>query len=240
MQLSHAIAQCRETVLEVLRSRGLILAAAVLLPYAGVLIGLDVAARYGEWTNSRLPYQLFLSTDDGFGEFYEYGMTVAVSVLLFLMWRRDRELPYLANSFLFAWLTLDNAVQIHEEAGGIIAPLFSGLTFIPVAPNQIGEAFFLVLIGAIWFASLLLCLRASNLRPVIYSLMIAGCIAGTAVFGVVADFIDSWGPNSPFHALVGNFIEDGGEFLMIVLCLIVTVAIYDTERDRRALLAKTP
>lgn len=234
MQQTHAIRQGRTIALEVLRSRGLLIAGALLLPYAGVLVGLDVAARYGEWTNSRLPYQLLLSTDNSLGEYYEYAMTTAVSVLLFRMWRADRQAPYLANSLLFAGLTLDNAVQIHEESGALIAPLFQGLDRIPVAPNQIGEALFLLLIGGAWFGSLLLSLRNSNLHPIIYSLMMAACIAGTAVFGVVADFIDSWGPNSTLHALMGNFIEDGGEFGMIVLCLIVTVAIYDTERLRRS------
>ena len=55
-----------ENLREICRAPALRIAALLVLPYAGVLVGLDVAARYGELTGAHLPYQFFLSQDLGF------------------------------------------------------------------------------------------------------------------------------------------------------------------------------
>ena len=214
-------------------------AALLVLPYAGVLVGLDVAARYGAITGAALPAQFFLSQDLSFGEFLEYALMLAMAVLLFLMWRRDRSPIYLVNALLFAVLTADNALELHEKFGFWIAPVMpQGL---PIEPHHLGEPVLFAGIGAVWLVGLVVSLRASRIRPVINSLILVGCIGATAFFGILVDEVVVFGEHTVAATQIQAFIEDGGEFAMILLAFLLTVAMFDTERRRaRAPAASEP
>lgn len=233
MRIVEWAGEIRAIVWELLRSPSLVPAALIVLPYAGVLFGLDVAAHYGSLTNADLPVQFYLASDGGFGEWFEYSLTASVSVLLLLLWRKDRDWAYLTNALLFVWLTLDNSLEFHERAGKWLAPFFEDWRAFPVAPNDIGEAALFLAIGLVWLAGLAISLKNARLRPALYSILLAAFVAGTAVFGVVVDMAVVWGEQTAVLHTIATFIEDGGEFLMICLSFFLTVAIYDTERRRR-------
>ncbi len=201
-----------------------------LLPFAGVLVGLDAAAHYGELTDAPLPAQFFLSKDGGFGEFLEYSLTAATAVMLLLLWRRSRAGIHFVNSVLFVYLTADNSLEFHEHFGlWIASSMPQGL---PLAPNDIGEMLLFATIGGAWFGALLLALRNAELRASAYSLILAAGIAGAACFGVIADAVTSWGSKSDFWIVLEAWIEDGGEFAMILLTFLAACAIFDIERRR--------
>lgn len=226
----------RETMLilrEVALARASRTAALVLLPYAGVLVGLDVAAHYGALTEAHLPVQFFLASDGGFGEWLEYALTTAIAAMLLVMWRWERASVYLANAVLFAWLTLDNGIEVHERFGHAFSAWFAGWP-LPVAPNDIGEASLFLAIGGFWLAALYLALRSARLRPAIESVILAACVAGAAFFGVVVDMMVVWGPHTQAMIEVETFIEDGGEFAMICLAFLIAVALFDGARRRNA------
>lgn len=232
-RLADLVREVGEVARELACSRGLIVAALVILPYAGVLIGLDVAGHYGAVTDAALPVQFFLASDGGFGEWFEYSLTVAIAVMLFRLWRDDGDWAYFTNGLLFVWLTLDNSLEIHEHAGKALAPLIAELGSLPVEPNHIGESVVFLLVGIVWVSGLGLAIRSARLRPALYSLVLAALVAGTAVFGVIVDFIVVWGERGAAGLEIVTFIEDGGEFAMICVSFLVAVAIFDTERSRR-------
>lgn len=219
---------------ELARTPGAFRAALLILPYAGVLIGLDVAAHYGALTNAPLPVQFFLASDEGFGEWLEYALTASVAVMLLLLWLRDREWAYLTNAALFAWLTADNGLQLHEASGRLLAPYLDSLGSLPIEPHHIGETVMFLAVGLIWLAGIWLSIRHARFRPLVYSLLLAACIVAGSFFGVVVDVIVVWGEHGPALLEIETFIEDGGEFAMIILAFLVTVAILDVERRRRA------
>ena len=64
------------------------------------------------------------------------------------------------------------------------------------------------------------------------SLIIVGCIGATAMFGVAEDAVVSYGTHSDVMIEAEAFIEDAGEFAMIILAFLFTVAIYDAARRR--------
>jgi len=233
MRITRWASEIGAVVRELLRSPSLIAAALIVLPYAGVLFGLGVAAHYGALTNADLPVQFYLASDGGFGEWFEYSLTVSITVLLLLLWRKDRDWAYLANAMLFIWVTLDNSLEIHEQSGKWLAPLFENWHALPVGANDIGEAAMFLAIGLIWLSGLAISLKNARLRPALFSILLAACIAGAAAFGVIVDMAVVWGRQTPVHHEVATFIEDGGEFVMICLSFFLTVAIYDTERRRR-------
>lgn len=211
---------------EIAFSRSLRTAALFLLPYAGVLVGLDVAAHYGELTEAHLPVQFFLASDGGFGEWLEYSLTFAIAAMLLVMWRWDGASVYLANALLFAWLTLDNSIEIHERFGHAFAGAFAGWP-LPVAPNDIGEASLFLVIGVFWLIALVAALRHARMRAAVESLILSGCIAAAAFFGVVVDLIVVWGAHTQALIEVETFIEDGGEFAMICVAFLIQVALFD-------------
>jgi len=201
-------------------------AALLVLPYAGLLVGMDIATRYGELTNALLPRPFLLSQDQSLGEYLEYSLMSAMAVMLFLMWRRDRSSIYLVNALLFFVLTLDNAFELHEKFGFWIAPLLPHN--LPIAAHHIGEPLMFAIIGIVWATGLALSLRASRVDPVLNSLVLVGCIAATAFFGIFVDAVVSYGPHSGAMIETEAFIEDGGEFAMIILAFLLTVSMFDT------------
>lgn len=201
-----------------------------LLPYAGVLLGLDVAAHYGAVTDAPLPAQFYISKDEGFGEYLEYALLAATAVMLAILWRRTGDGIYLVNALLFAYLTADDSLQIHERFGHAVASSMPQDT--PLPPNDFGEIMLFAVVGVAWLGSLLFALRRADLRPAAYALILAVGIAGAAFFGILADAVTSWGEKSRSLIEFEAWFEDGGEFLMIIATFLAAVAIFDTERRR--------
>ncbi|MCK0127299.1 hypothetical protein [Erythrobacter sp. F6033] len=209
-------------------------AALVLLPYAGVLIGLDVAAHYGSLTEAELPVQFYLASDRSFGEYLEYALTAAIAVMMLLIWRRERAVICLAQAVLFVWLTLDNWVELHETFGLTAGPFFPQIPGIPVEPSHLAEASLMLGVGAFWLVSLALAVRSIRGRALVFNLALAGCVFGAALFGVAVDLLVVWGEQGKvFHAIL-TFTEDAGEFAMIILAFLLTVGFFDLEyRQKR-------
>lgn len=210
-------------------------AALLILPYAGVLLGLDIAARYGAVTGAELPYQFFLSQDLGFGEYLEYALMLAMAAMLFLLWRGERASPvYFVFALLFVVLAADNAFELHEKFGFWVAPWMpQGL---PIEPHHLGEPVLFALVGLLWLAGMAHALRASRARAVIHALILTGCIGATAFFGIVVDEIVVFGAHTEAMTQIQAFIEDGGEFALIILSFLMATAIFDIERRRAQVL----
>lgn len=223
---AEALAQGRE----ILASKAIRTAIIWLWPYAGVIVGMDVAAHYGDATGAALPVQLYISQDWSFGECFEYSLTAASAAMLFVMWRKLGGLAYLANAVMMVWLTFDNALQFHERFGHWIAPLLPMPSGSPVHANDVGEMMFFAMIGAIWLTGLASALFGSQPRAAVRSLFIAGGIAMAAVFGVFVDMLVTWGPHTLAQTDFQAWLEDGGEFAFINFTFLMVVAFFDAER----------
>jgi hypothetical protein len=216
----------------VLTSRAVRVAMMFIWPYAGVIVGMDVAAHYGDATGAELPVQMFISQDHSFGEYLEYSLTTASSIMLFIMWRRMGGLAYLANAAMMVWLTLDNALEFHEQFGHWVAPWIPDPVNSPVHANDIGEMLFFAMVGAIWLAGLVSALFSARPRAAVHSLYIAAGIGCAAVFGVFFDMFTSWGPHTIAQTNFEAWFEDGGEFAFINFTFLMVVAFFDSERRR--------
>jgi hypothetical protein len=218
-----------DTCRQLLRSPALRLSLICVIPYACVLVGLDVAAHYGDATGAALPVQFFMSQDGSFGEFLEYSLTTASAVLLFLLWLRSRGLVFLTSALLFVWLTLDNWVQIHEQVGLVLGTMLPVIEGLPIQPHHLAETAVFGVVGLVWLTGMAVAMRQADKRAAIYGALIALCIAAAAVFGVAVDLVTSWGDHGPALLNILAFIEDEGEFAMIILVFALCVGIYDIE-----------
>lgn len=224
----------------VLSSKAVRTAIMLIWPWAGVIVGMDLAAHYGDATGAALPAQLFISQDHSFGEYLEYSLTASCAVMLFVMWRRLGGLAYLANAAMMAWLTIDNAAEFHEAFGHWIAPFIPDPAGSPVHANDIGEMLFFAMIGAIWLAGLASALLSARPKAAVHSLYIAGGIGMAAVFGVFVDMFTSSGVHSIAQTDLRAWLEDGGEFAFINLTFLVVVAFFDAEKRKWRAPAQAP
>ena len=232
MRPHHLFRDVYSAALNAWRSKAVLAVALLILPYAGVLIGLDVARHYGAITGAPLPVQFSLASDGGFGEWLEYSLTASIAVMLLLLWRTNRCDGYLVNAALFIWLTLDNSIEIHERFGQQLAPALTEISPANLEPNHLGEAVLFAAIGLIWLVGLARTVIRGQLRQLSNMLLLSAVIVGAAIFGVGVDLAVSWGSYSPAGLELATFVEDGGEFAMICLAFFFTVAIYDLERGR--------
>lgn len=230
----------KQAVIEIASARAMHRVLMLIVPYACVLVGLDVAAHYGDATGAYLPVQFFMSEDHSFGEFLEYAMTASAALLMAGRWLRTRAPFYLASALLFAWLTLDNWVEVHEQFGLALAPVLPVPAWLPLHANHLGELFFFAAVGAVWLAGMASAYVRSQQREAIYGLLIGACIALTAVFGVFIDTLTSLGQHAPNMLNFLAFLEDEGEFAMLMLTFAVSVGIYDVERRRDAAVPAAP
>lgn len=223
-------AEARAQGVLVLQSRAVRSAITWLGPYAGLVVGLDLAAHYGDATGAALPVQFFISQDGSFGEWLEYAFTGACTLMLFVMWRRLGATAYLANAVMMAWLTIDNAMEFHEAFGHWVAPAIPLPAASPVAANDVGELLFFGLAGCVWLTGLASALAGAQARAAVRSLFIAAGIGCAAIFGVIVDMIVSWGPHTLAQTNFQAWLEDGGEFAFITLTFLTVVAFFHAER----------
>jgi hypothetical protein len=134
----------------------------------------------------------------------------------------------LATAALAGLLAISSSASADEISTETISALMTD------GNTHLGEPVMFLGIGVVWLAGLALSLRASRIRPVINSLLITGCIGVTAFFGIVVDEMVVYGPHTDAMIEIEAFIEDGGEFAMIVIAFLLTVAMFDVERRRAA------
>jgi hypothetical protein len=230
--LSSLIAEALAAGRTVLASRAVRTAIMFIWPWAGVIVGMDMAAHYGDATGAALPVQLFISQDHSFGEYLEYSLTMSCAVMLFVMWRRLGAAAYLANAVMMVWLTVDNAAEFHEAFGHWIAPYIPTAANSPVDANDIGEMLFFAIVGTIWLAGLASALMSARPKAAVHSLYIALGIGLAAVFGVLVDMFVTWGPHTVAQTDFQAWLEDGGEFAFINLTFLMVVAFFDAERRK--------
>ena len=230
--LSSLTAETTEAARTILSSRAVRTAMMFIWPWAGVIVGMDLAAHYGDATGAALPVQLFISQDHSFGEYIEYSLTTSCAVMLFIMWRRLGGFAYLANAAMMVWLTIDNALEFHEAFGHWVAPFIPDPVNSPVHANDIGEMLFFAAVGAIWLAGLASALLSARPKAAVHSLYIAAGIFGAAVFGVFVDMAVTWGPHTLAAKDFQTWLEDGGEFAFINFTFLIVVAFFDAEKRR--------
>lgn len=228
--LTPLAAEARAQACAILASPAVRRAIMWLWPYAGVLVGLDLAAHYGDATGAALPAPFFISQDHSLGEVFEYALTASCAVMLLVLWRRLGATAYLANAVMMAWLTLDNVLEFHEAFGHWVAPAIPLPPASPIAGNDVGEALFFAAVGGFWLIGLASALLGAQPRAAVRSLYIAAGIAGAAAFGVAVDIVVTWGPHSRALLNFETWLEDGGEFAFINLTFLVVVAFFHAER----------
>jgi hypothetical protein len=216
---------------KVLASRAFLLSALIILPCAMFLAGLESAFVYGRLEGDPLPWQLNVSEEGSFGEWFEYALTALAAGWMAGLWRRERAPVYVAAALAFTWLTLDNALGLHEAGGHVLAPLLAGVAGERAA--DLGELLVFAFVAVVLVAMLRVGVRASGIAPSARMLCAMAAVAVGALFGVAMDFSAHLVDLGPAMGLVLDSVEDMGELLMLCLACAVTAGIrFSPGEDR--------
>ena len=204
-------------------SRAFLVALVLVLPCAAFLLGLDAAYIYGRIDGEILPWQLNLSEEGAIAEWFEYALTLTAAAWMTQLWWRERASAFAAAAAAFLWLTLDNALALHEAAGAALAPTLSGIA--GERGSDLGEL--IIFVGAAVAIVVLLsaAIRASAPNAAARVLCVMVPVAVGAGFGVAMDFAAHFVANSHAAGLGFDFVEDSGELVMLCVATAFATAV---------------
>jgi hypothetical protein len=215
---------CLDNFVAIAGSRTFLAALAFVALVEGVLLGLALATVYAGSEGIEMPTWFYLDAEFSFGEIWEYCLTAAAAAGLLLRYTRLREPIIGCLGLVFVWLTLDNALALHEAMGHTISPLFMFAENSQTNLNDYGELFTFVLIGSAILLALFINARKSRMDSVIQSLAIIGMLGGAACFGVLFDFVDhALAGDSPLTKGVFSVIKDGSKMILLSIATVIAI-----------------
>jgi hypothetical protein len=167
--------------------------------------------------------------DRGYGEIFQYGKAAFGCVLLLWIAARRASLSALLWAVLLAVVLLDDSLEIHERAGGLLAPVLGLASFGSLRADRVGDVVFYGGLGMFCLAAIGLGWWRGDKDDRRLSRTLLVWFAALGFCAVILDAVSSllrkssWGPW--FAAL-----EDGGE--MVVLSFLV-VAVWTAFQQYR-------
>jgi hypothetical protein len=145
-------------------------------------------------------------------EYYQHAKELLALVLAGMLWWGRRDALYLCWTALFTYLLADDAFQIHETAGRVLAGRWAGNDLAFPEAQSVAELIVSGAVGLMFFTAVLRSWRPSSDdgRRLTVQLLLALMVLG--LFGVVVDALHSMVTSTPWHYRLG-IVEDGGELL---------------------------
>lgn len=204
-------------------SRAFLLTLVLVLPCAAFFVGLDAAYIYGRIDGEILPWQFNLSEEGSISEWFEYALTLGAAAWMIQLWRSERAPAFAAAAMTFLWLTLDNALALHEAAGAALAPLLA--TLAGERSADLGELIIFGFAALAIVAALSSAIRASERCAAARVLCVMVPVAIGAGFGVAMDFVSHFAADALAARLSFDFVEDSGELAMLCFATAFAAAI---------------
>lgn len=183
-------------------------------PVLIVLVGIDlflIAVHcIAGVTLERIPPLWNIALDFSLAEILSYFKWAICAALLFLAWRRSGIATLGAVALIFAVITLDDSLQIHENFGA----LYAGGAERSTNRQDIGELIAFGLIGGLLSGPLIWSLWRSGMTGLNAIAGILCLIALLAVFGIGVDALHMVLPRFPGSVQLLDLVEDGGEMIV--------------------------
>lgn len=172
---------------------------------------------------SRIPFHFKISTELGFAEVFNYMKDFWIALLLLSSFLKTKRIVFFAWIPTFIYFLFDDAMQIHEEIGGIISQRFLASPIIGVRSQDIGELIVTGVVAIFLFAFITTAYIKSNQDGKRISIDFLFLVLLVTFFGVLVDiFHETFFPVKNGIGFLFMLVEDGGE--MIALSLAVAYA----------------
>jgi hypothetical protein len=194
-----------------------------------LLLGADLCFMMLHTINSLTPLwnnpSLNIEKDAGYSEIYQYLKYFWISLLFLVIAATTRTIQPTAWAFVFLVLLADDALGLHERAGGFIA---LHLFFIPpwgLRPQDIGEVLYALAAALVLSVLLgLACLWGTTgfRRATTHLLQLVVLLA---CFGVLVDLLHMLAQSGWRLRFLLALVEDGGEMMVVSALLTYTLAL---------------
>lgn len=168
-----------------------------------------------------------LDTEWGFAELFQYAKFAALVLMLGAVWARTRETIYGTWMLLFAYMLGDDALQVHERIGALIAGDWQFRPAVGLRPQDFGELAVSAVFGLALASLIALMYGRSGRLARTDTRTLVRLIAALGFFGVGMDMAHEIVDGSIRY--LGGFvgiIEDGGEMVVAsVLCWYVATLV---------------
>jgi hypothetical protein len=155
-----------------------------------------------------------LGQDGGYAEMFQYLKTYWIVIMLGALWSRTRERVYLAWMLLYAYLLCDDALQIHERGGGIIARSWSYQDALGLRAQDFGELTVSAVAGLALLALIAMLYSRGTREARNVSKDLALLLAILVFFGIFVDMLHIMAPGRYLKDALA-VIEDGGELFAV-------------------------
>lgn len=190
------------------------------------LIALHAADRL---FNVGLPWWMHVTPDRGLPESLNYAKWAATAMLLAARHAQDRRPVHGVLSMVFVVILLDDALSLHEAAGGVLSRTFGLPPLLGVSGQDLGELAVFLAEGVLVLSVVCIAWRRGGPGDGALLRFYLLLLAALACCSVLFDALHAWsvhrlGPDDPrFLAYVLGAAEDGGEMLVASLILAVTL-----------------
>ncbi|WP_217808390.1 hypothetical protein [Palleronia marisminoris] len=183
-----------------------------------VFIAIYVTLRLAELAGvGKMHSMLNLESESSLPSFFIYFQWLAMSIVLFRAARRSGSIAAAALGLFAGLLFLDDAAQIHEQLGELVASALDLTGISGVPPDGVGELIVLAGLGVVCLACIVVAwMRPGGVgRPMIMTFtLLAALLAGVGVgFDVVHEM------TSDRLQWVFGTVEDGGEMILATAML---------------------
>ena len=191
--------------------------------FLGLLFAADLAFLALHIANRYLPHGdilLTLSTERGYSEIFQYIKEYWIAVLFLVVCFRKKQGVFLAWAALFVYLLCDDALTIHETAGGLLAAAWNFSPMFGLRPQDFGELLVSLAAGFVFVILLVIFYPRSTPDSRRAAIDLALLLGLLAFFGVAVDLLHvALGGVFPYGWII---LEDSGE--MIAMSLIAAYA----------------
>lgn len=171
--------------------------------------------------------------DLGYSEFFQYMKFLWIIILLVYLVKRSKIWGFLAWAAVFLYFLADDAFQVHENVGRIIA---GKLDFVPpfnLRLQDIGELVVYAIAGAVLLLGIALAYwrGSKTFRGICIDLLLL--ISILVFFGVVVDMAEIAANFGVFVKETLGLIDDGGEMIVtsVMVWYVFRLALRDGEID---------
>lgn len=166
-----------------------------------------------------------LLQDNGFAEWFNYGKTLAVCVLLFYVWKRRDQLIYIVLAVIFVAVLLDDSLAIHEAGGHLLLDWVGRDTPLGVHVRDLGEIATWAILGSAALAFFVFAYRRSPPEDARVAAYFAACLAALTGFAIGVDLLHALAPTRALDGVFG-IIEDGGETIVLSLTCAIACLVF--------------